>query len=336
MNWETIGLWGGFCLFVLALLALDLGVFHRRAHVVSIREAALWSVFWITLALLFNLVIYFWRGAETALEFFTGYLIEKSLSVDNLFVFVVIFSAFGVPALLQHRVLFWGILGALVMRGALILLGAVLLKQFHWILYLFGLFLIITGVRLLVRRENEIAPENNPLVKLARRVLPVTTHFEGARFFVRRGRKLTATLLLLVLLVIESTDLVFALDSIPAIFAVTDDPFIIYTSNVFAILGLRALYFVLAGAVAQFHYLKLGLSAVLAFVGVKMMLTDIYKIPTGVSLIVIALILALAVLASLVRARHNSPTTAPVLNDGGAIAQETEAPSADDRIANMK
>jgi tellurite resistance protein TerC len=312
MNWETIGLWGGFCLFVLILLAFDLGVIHRRAHVVSIREAALWSVFWITLALLFNLGIYFWRGTDIALEFLTGYLIEKSLSVDNLFVFVVIFSAFGVPALLQHRVLFWGILGALVMRGALILLGAVLIKQFHWIIYLFGLFLIITGIRLLVRRENEIAPENNLLVKLARRVLPITAQFEGARFFVRRGGRLTATLLLLVLLVIESTDLVFALDSIPAIFAVTDDPFIIYTSNVFAILGLRALYFVLAGAVAQFHYLKLGLSAVLAFVGAKMMLTDIYKIPTGVSLIVIVLILALAVLASLVRARRNIPTTLPI------------------------
>ncbi|MBI3914098.1 MAG: TerC family protein [Chloroflexi bacterium] len=311
MGSETIWLWVGFNLFVLAMLALDLGVFHRKAHIVSVKEAAIWSIVWITLALLFNASIYFWRGSETALEFFTGYLIEKSLSVDNIFVFVLIFSALAVPATSQHRVLFWGILGALVMRGALILVGAVLLKEFHWIIYLFGAFLIYTGIQMALHRNAEQHPENNPLVKWVSRLIPVTQHYEGDRFFVRRAGKWLATPMLLTLLIVESTDLVFAVDSIPAIFAVTDDPFIVYTSNVFAILGLRSLYFVFAGAVTKFYYLKIALSAILVFVGTKMVLVDIYKIPSDLSLLVIASMLALAGVTSFWRARRVSLETQP-------------------------
>ncbi len=307
----TIWLWVGFNLFVLGMLALDLGVFHRHAHVVSIREASIWSVVWVTLALAFNAVLYFYwdvispnsiyTNGEAALAFFTGYLIEKSLSVDNIFVFVLIFTFFAVPAAYQHRVLFWGIIGALLMRGILIAVGAVLLKEFHWIIYLFGGFLIFTGVRMALHRNEEVHPENNPLIRLFRRLMPVTPTYEGEKFFVRRNGVLMATPLFLVLLMVESTDLVFAVDSIPAIFVVTQDPFIVYTSNVFAILGLRSLYFVLAGMVSRFHYLKLGLSAVLTFVGVKMVLVDLYKIPVVASLSVIATILAISVVASLLR-----------------------------------
>lgn len=307
----TIWLWVGFNLFVLAMLAVDLGIFHREAHTVSIREATIWSVVWITLAMIFNLGIYFfwsvlapasvYTNGEAALAFFTGYLIEKSLSVDNIFVFVLIFTYFAVPALYQHRVLFWGILGALLMRGILIAVGAALLKEFHWIIYVFGAFLIFTGIKMAFHRNEEMHPDQNPLVRLLRRLMPVTAEYEGDKFFVRRAGVLMATPLLLVLLVVESTDLVFAVDSIPAIFAVTNDPFIIYTSNVFAILGLRSLYFILAGMIEQFHYLKLGLSVVLAFVGTKMVLVDIYKIPIGLSLVVIAGILTIAVVASLWR-----------------------------------
>jgi tellurite resistance protein TerC len=304
MNWDTILLWVGFNFFVLTMLALDLGVFHRQAHAISIKEAALWSVVWIGLSLLFNVGVYLWRGSEIALEFLTGYLIEKSLSVDNIFVFVLLFTAFSVPATSQHRVLFWGILGALVLRGALILVGAVLLKQFHWIIYLFGAFLIFTGVKMAIHRNEEQHPENNPLVKWVSRFIPVTGDYDHDRFFVRRAGKLIATPLLLVLFVVESTDLVFAVDSIPAIFAVTQDPFIVYTSNVFAILGLRSLYFVFAGAVSKFYYLKLGLSAILMFVGAKMALADVYRIPITLSLFVIAAILAAAIVASLLRARR--------------------------------
>ncbi len=303
MNAETLPLWIGFNLFVLALLALDLGVFHRKAHAVSLREAALWSGVWMGLALVFNLGIYFWRGSETALEFFAGYMIEKSLSVDNIFVFVLIFTAFAVPAASQHRVLFWGILGALVMRGAIILLGSVLLEQFHWIIYLFGAFLIFNGLWMARPQEHEPQPEKNPLVGLARRWIPLTDRYEDHRFIVRHGGKLIATPLVLVLIVVESTDLLFAVDSIPAVFAVTRDPLIVYTSNVFAILGLRALYFLFAGLVPKFHYLKLGLAAILVCVGIKMVAADIYPIPIAVSLLVIATILLIAVVASLARAR---------------------------------
>ena len=312
---SSIFLWIGFNLFILALLALDLGVFHRRAHAVSAKEAAIWSGVWISLALLFNGAIYlFWErivpgdalsNGEAALEFLTGYLIEKALSVDNIFVFVLIFSFFHVPDVYQHRVLFWGILGALLMRGAMILAGAALIEAFHWIIYVFGAFLIFTGVRLAFQRNESLHPEDNPLVRLFRRLMPVTQDYAGAKFFVRRTGRLMATPLLLVLLVVESTDLVFALDSIPAIFAVTNDPFIVYTSNVFAILGLRSLYFLLAGVIDKFYYLKLGLSAVLAFVGLKMLLSDTaLKLPIAAALGVIALILTVAIVASLLRARR--------------------------------
>jgi tellurite resistance protein TerC len=263
---------------------------------------------WIALALTFNVGVYFWRGSEIAFEFLAGYLIEKSLSVDNIFVFVLIFAAFNVPATSQHRVLFWGVLGALVMRGALILVGAILLKQFHWITYLFGAFLIFTGVKMALQRNEASHPEKNPLINLVRRFVPLTHHYDGDKFFVRHAGKLLATPLLLVLFVVESTDLVFAVDSIPAIFAVTQDPFIVYTSNVFAILGLRSLYFVFASVVNKFYYLKLGLSAILAFVGVKMVLVDVYKIPITLSLSVIALILVIAMIASWVRARREIAT----------------------------
>ena len=310
----TIWLWIGFNLFVLSLLALDLGVFHRHAHKVSIKEATIWSVVWITLAMVFNLGLYlFWdkvspdsssSNSEAALAFLTGYLIEKSLSVDNIFIFVLIFTFFAVPAIYQHRVLFWGILGALIMRGALIAVGAVLLKEFNWIIYVFGAFLIFTGIRMAIHRNEEMHPEQNPVVKLLRRIIPVTENYEGDYFFIRRAGKLMATPLFLVLLIVESTDLVFAVDSIPAIFAVTNDPFIVYTSNVFAILGLRSLYFLLAGVIDKFYYLKLGLSVVLTFVGTKMVIVDIYKIPVGLSLGVIASILAIAVVASLLRSRR--------------------------------
>lgn len=315
MNFDGIGLWVGFNLLVIVLLVIDLAVFHRREHVVSIKEALIWSGVWIGLALLFNLGVYYWRGAETALEFFTGYLLEKSLSVDNLFVFVLIFSAFSVPALYQHRVLFWGILGALVMRATFILIGSVLLEQFHWVIYIFGAFLIFTGIRMAIHRDEEMHPENNRVVRWVRRVLPMTPTYEGKSFIVRRAGAILATPLLLVLIVVETTDLIFAVDSIPAVFAITHDPFIVYTSNVFAILGLRALYFVLAGAVAKFYYLKIGLSAILTFVGAKMMIADVYKIPIGVSLAVIALILASAIVASIVRARRASEASASSVAD---------------------
>lgn len=305
----TVWLWIGFNVFVLGMLALDLGVFHRHAHVVSVREASIWSVVWISLALLFNAGIYFFWGniapastysnSEAALAFLTGYLIEKSLSVDNIFVFALLFGYFAVPAAYQHRVLFWGILGALLMRAALIFAGAALLKEFHWIIYLFGGFLVLTGIKMALHREQELHPEKNPLVRLLRRVMPVTQDYVGDKFFVRQAGVLMATPLFLVLLMVESTDLVFAVDSIPAIFAVTDDPFLVYTSNVFAILGLRSLYFMLAGAIDKFHYLKPALSVVLVFVGIKMVIVDFYKIPVALSLGVIVSILAIAVIASL-------------------------------------
>lgn len=310
----TIWLWIGFNLFILALLAIDLGVFHRKSHAVSIKEAAIWSGVWISLSLLFNLGLYFfWQtlspgseysNSEAALAFFTGYIIEKSLSVDNIFVFVLLFTFFAVPAAYQHRVLFWGILGALIMRGTLIVVGAALLKEFHWIIYLFGAFLIFTGIRMAMHRDEEIHPENNPLVKLLRRIMPVTRTYKDDKFFIRRSGILAATPLFLVLLIVETTDLIFAVDSIPAIFAVTENAFIVYTSNVFAILGLRSLYFLLAGVMDKFHYLKHGLSVILVFVGIKMVIADLYKIPTTVSLGVIATILAASIIASIMRAKR--------------------------------
>ena len=296
-------IWVGFNVFVIAMLALDLGVFHRRAHVVKIKEALLWSGFWITLALLFNLVVYFWRGPETALQFLTGYLIEKSLSLDNLFVFLLIFSYFRVPALHQHKVLFWGILGALIMRAVFIFTGVTLIQRFHWVLYIFGAFLVISGIKMGLQKDKEIHPERNPVLRLFRRFMPVTDGYQDSKFFIRRASRYLATPLFIVLLVVETTDVIFAVDSIPAILGITLDPFIVYTSNVFAILGLRALYFALAGLMRLFHYLHYGLSAILVFVGVKMLLADIYEIPVAVALGVVASILVISVTASIIRPR---------------------------------
>jgi tellurite resistance protein TerC len=318
---DTVWVWVGFNLLVLTLLALDLGVFHREAHEVSLREAAIWSVVWIALAMTFNMGLYlFWdqimpnsglSANDAGLAFLTGYLIEKALSVDNIFVFVLIFSYFAVPAKYQHRVLFWGILGALIMRGTMIAAGAALIKQFHWIIWVFGVFLIFTGIRMATSQDEQIEPEKNPVVRMFRRFMPISDRYDGQKFLTRQNGILMATPLLLVLVMVETTDLIFAVDSIPAIFAVTQDPFIVYTSNVFAILGLRALYFVLAGVVHLFHYLKLGLSVVLSFVGIKMLLPDLsaaligvsWKIPTAVSLGVVATIIGVSIVASLIRAR---------------------------------
>ncbi|MFN0241992.1 MAG: TerC family protein [Planctomycetota bacterium] len=300
---ESIGsplLWACFLVFVLAMLSLDLGVFHRKAHAVSLREAAIWSVVWVSLAMLFAAGVHAWYGPERALEFTTGYVIEKALSVDNIFVFVVIFSYFAVPSALQHRVLFWGILGALVMRAIFILVGGALLAKFHWAIYVFGAILVLTGIKLLLQRNAHYDPASNPAVKLFRRYFPVSASFDGQKFFTRQNGKLVATPLFLALLVVEATDVVFAVDSIPAIFAITQDPFIVFTSNIFAILGLRSLYFLLAGVVDKFRYLKVGLALVLVFVGGKMLIADAYKVPVGLSLGVIGGLLGVSVLASLV------------------------------------
>jgi tellurite resistance protein TerC len=296
---DNLFLWVIFNVFVLGILALDLLVLHRKAHAVSLREALAWSCVWVSLALLFALGIYFFRGGEKALEFLTGYVIEWSLSVDNLFVFLVIFSYFAVPSIHQHRVLFWGILGALVLRAIFIATGTALLTNFHWMIYVFGGFLIFTGIKLLFAGDEKIEPEKNPAVRLVRRFMNVTPDYHGQQFFIRTDGKLWATPLLLVLIVVETTDVIFAVDSIPAIFAITLDPFIVYTSNVFAILGLRALFFLLAGVMDMFRYLKVGLSFVLCFVGIKMMIVDFYKIPIGISLGVVAGILGISILASI-------------------------------------
>ena len=263
--------WAGFALFILFMLALDLGVLNRSAHVVTYREAATWSAIWVTLALVFAGLVFWREGRLTGVEFLTGYIIELSLSVDNLFVFLLIFGYFKVPAKYQHRVLFWGVLGALVMRMTMIALGAALIERFHWIIYIFGAFLIYTGIKMMTQGETEVHPEENPVVRIVSRFVPMTRSYDGEKFFtVVNGRKV-GTLMLLVLITVEVTDLVFAVDSIPAIFGITTNTFIVYTSNVFAILGLRSLYFLLAGVVEKFHYLKIGLSIVLAFVGVKML-----------------------------------------------------------------
>ncbi len=297
----TIGtplLWAGFTLLVLALLALDLGVFHRRVHIIRTREALLWSIFWICLALLFNVGVYHWFGKKHALEFFTGYVIEKALSVDNIFVFVVIFTYFAVPRELHHRVLFWGIVGALVLRAAFILAGAALIQTFHWVIYIFGAFLIFTGAKLFLDRGSEVHPEKNPVLRLFRKLVRSVDGYRGAHFFVKENGVRLATPLLLVLVCIEATDVVFALDSIPAIFAITRDPFIVYTSNIFAILGLRALYFLLAGIIPKFRYLRVGLAVVLVFVGIKMVIEGFYEIPIALSLLFILVVLTLSVLLS--------------------------------------
>ena len=313
---DSVWLWAGFNLFVLAMLALDLGVFHRSAHIVSAKEASTWSIIWITLALLFNAGIYYFYGTRAGLEFLTGYLIEKALSVDNIFVFLLVFSYFRVPGQHQHRVLFWGVLGALVMRAGMIAAGAYLIARFHWILYVFGAFLVITAVRMATQDEHAIEPEANPVIRLVRRMIPVSKVYHGQRFFIRENSRITATPLFIVLVFIELTDLVFAVDSIPAIFAVTQEPFLVYTSNVFAILGLRSLYFLLADVIGRFHFLKLGLAAVLGFVGLKMLAADIFKIPIAISLGVIAIMLGASMVASRMfpkEAAAHSPVTHPPL-----------------------
>ena len=304
---ETSWLWIGFNLFVLAMLALDLGVFHRKAHAVSLRESLTWTAVWVAVAMVFNLGVWHYAGPQKALEFLTGYLIEKSLSVDNVFVFALLFSYFAVPQASQHKVLFWGILGALAMRAVMIVAGAALIREFTWIIYVFGAFLVVTGVKMVLKRDEEIHPERNPVVRWFKRYVPMTPGYRGDRFVVREGGRRMATPLLLVLLVVEVSDVIFAVDSIPAIFAVTGDPFIVYTSNVFAILGLRSLYFALAGVMDKFHLLKVGLGIVLSFVGVKMILAHTpWKIDTLVALLVVVLVLAGSVVASLAMPKRPS------------------------------
>lgn len=307
----TPAMLGAFLLFVLCMLALDLGVFHRHAHEVGVKEASIWSAVWIGLALVFNAGVYHWFGPQLGLEFLTGFLIEKALAVDNIFVIYALFAYFAVPRAYQHRVLFWGILGALVMRGLFILAGAALLQQFHWIMYVFGAILVVTAIKLFVMADEGVHPEKNPVYRLFRRLVPSVSEYHGSRFTVVKDGKRYATPLLMVLVLIEWTDLVFAVDSIPAIFAVTKDPFIVFTSNIFAILGLRSLFFVLAGVVGKFHLLKPALAAVLAFVGVKMLLLDVVKVPIGVSLGVVAALIALGVVGSLVFPKRE-PAPVPV------------------------
>jgi len=290
--------WVLFNIFVVIMLALDLGVLNRRPHEIGFREAVTWSLVWVGLAAAFAGFVYFWHGRPAALEFVGGYLVEQSLSIDNLFVFVVIFRYFKVPAPFQHRVLYWGIIGALIMRGIFIVAGVGLIRRFDWLIYIFGAFLVFNGVQLMRQTEMEVHPDQNPIVRLLRRLMPVSSEYEGGKFLVRRER-LYATPMLVVLLVIETTDVLFAVDSVPAVLAISLDPFIVYTSNVFAILGLRSMYFVLAGMMQTFRYLHYGLAVILMFIGTKMLISHFYKIPTEVALGVVAALLAASVGASL-------------------------------------
>ena len=313
MEMTSIGspaLWIGFVAFVLAMLAVDLGIFHKKSHVVGVKEALVWSAVWIGLALTFNLGVWVLFGPERGVEFLTGYLIEKSLSIDNIFVFVIIFAALGIPAVHQHRVLFWGIVSALVMRAAMIFGGAALLAKFHWLIYVFGGFLILTGIKMFVQRGKEEHPEEGWGLKLARRLIPTSQKPDGEKFFTRENGKWVATPLFMALVLVELTDVIFAVDSIPAIFAITRDPFVVFTSNIFAILGLRSLFFLLAGVVDKFRYLKVGLAGVLVFVGAKMALVDFVKLPPVASLGVIATILGASVVASLVASRREERAAA--------------------------
>jgi len=325
---ETIGspwMWAGFVAFVVAMLALDLGVLNRKAHVVGPREALGWSAAWVGLALAFGAWVFFQFGAAKGEEFLAGYLVEKSLSVDNLFVFVVLFAALGIPRALQHRVLFWGILSALVLRAAMIVGGAALLDRFHWLLYVFGGFLLFTGVKLWLHRAEAEDPGAGKVLALVRRLVPSTPRLAGQAFFVREGGRWVATPLFLALASIEVADVVFAVDSIPAVFAVTSDPFVVFTSNIFAILGLRALYFLLADMVGRFAYLKTGLSAVLVFVGAKMLVAGWVKVPPAASLSVIAGILAVSVGASLWRTRSRAVAAVAVPAEEGRVAEQRRA-----------
>jgi tellurite resistance protein TerC len=295
-------IWILFNVFVAAMLVLDLGVFHRRAQPLRLRQALIWSALWIALAAAFAALLYLWQGHTAALEFSTGYVIELSLSADNLFIFLLIFRYFHLPESQQYRVLFWGVIGAIVMRAAFIFAGVGLIRRFHWVIYVFGLFLVYTGIRLLLQRGTKVEPEKNPVLRAFRRIIPVTDDVSG-RFFVRRDR-LYATPLLLVLLVVETTDLIFAIDSIPAVLAITLNTFIVYTSNIFAILGLRSLFFALSSLMDVFKYLHHGISCILIFVGFKMLLSHYYEIRTDVSLAIIAGILLVTILASVLHRKH--------------------------------
>jgi len=316
----TPALWIGFTLFVLVVLALDLGIFHRKTREPTVKEALGWTAVWITLALCFNGLVYVWFGRTRALEFLTGYVIEEALSVDNLFVFLVIFSFFNVSKQHQHRVLFWGILGAQIMRALFIIPGAALIQHFHWVIYIFGGFLVITGIRLMFQSDEEVHPERNPVLRLFRRFVPISNDFDGSKFFTRQAGKLMATPLLMVLVVVEASDVLFAVDSIPAIFAITNDPFIVYTSNIFAILGLRSLFFALSGMMGKFHYLNVGLALVLTFVGVKMLISSWIHIPIAVSLGIVALLLGGSIVFSILRPPAAEPEPATDDDEPGSAA----------------
>ncbi|MFL5575317.1 MAG: TerC family protein [Gemmatimonadaceae bacterium] len=328
----NIWFWIGFNAFVLAMLALDLGVFHRKAHVIRPREAGIWTAVWVALALIFAGGLHYYAGSQAALTFLTGYVIEEALSVDNIFVIVLIFAYFNVPAKYQHRVLFWGIIGALAMRGTFIALGTLLLTRFHWVIYLFGALLVVTGVRMAFRDDEGFEGDDNALARLVRRVVPLAARCDGPHFFTRENGRLLATPLLLVLVMVEATDLVFAVDSIPAIFSITRDPFLVYTSNIFAVLGLRSLYFLLAHVVQRFYLLRFGLAAILVFIGAKMLGESWVHVPIGVSLGVVAGVLTLSIGGSLLFPQRHA-RTAGAAPDAGASAAlwaggEGEAPAA--------
>ena len=333
-------LWLGFSIFILTMLSLDLGLFNRKAHTIKYREAWIWSGVWVTLASIFAALVFYYQGSQRGLEFVTGYLIELSLSVDNLFVFLLIFSYFKVPARFQHRVLFWGVMGALIMRLTMIFVGAALISRFHWIIYIFGAFLVYTGIKMFRHEDTDMQPDQTFLVRAVTRFLPISHHYDEQKFFTTINGKRTGTLLFLVLIVVEVTDLVFAVDSIPAIFAITTDTFIVYTSNVFAILGLRSMYFLLAGVVEKFRYLRTGLAIVLTFIGVKMLVTALgVHIPIWFSLIFVALVLVGSVVASLLIAEDKGLKIDvdlpmefdPEPSDDVALAEENNDEDDDDK-----
>ncbi len=297
--------WALFILFIAVMLAIDLGIFNRKDHEVKVKEALVWSGVWVALALSFNAVVYFWRGPEVAVQFFTGYVIEKSLSIDNIFVFLQVFAYFSVPAIYQHKILFWGVLGAIVMRAIFILAGVALIAKFHWVIYVFGVFLVFTGIKMVLAKNKEMHPEKNPLIRLLRRFMPISDDYEGGKFLIRKSGIIMATPLMVVLLVIETTDVIFAVDSIPAILAITTDPFIVFSSNLFAIMGLRSLFFALAGVVKKFYYIHYGLAAILVLVGVKMIVSDFYKLPSAAALAAVAAILSFSMAASVLWPRRS-------------------------------
>lgn len=308
---HSLTLWILFNAFILAMLIVDLKVFNRKPHEISIKESLIWTGIWIAQAVIFGIGIYYFMGPQSSLDYFTGYLIEKSLSVDNIFVFLLIFTYFGVDSIYQHRVLFWGIFGALVFRLIFIFLGVALLEQFHWIIYVFGAFLVFTGIKLGLEKDKEIHPERNPVLKLVRRLVPITKSFHGPDFFIKRGKRIIATPMFVVLVVIETTDVVFALDSIPAIMAITRDTFLIYSCNAFAILGLRALYFALSGVMRLFHYLHYGLAFILVFIGVKMLIESLIHIPTLYTLGVIVVTLTISVIFSIMYPKEEEKLELP-------------------------